>query len=93
MNNLQGIRQIIQLVLLLELEYSLLGAYRTPNTLPVVLIEVIGTRVYVGTIQVQVVAIKVTVRSRRPIVAPLPPKKRRRGIEAAGVEKVVRISS
>ena len=46
-----------------------LGAYRTPNTLSVVLIVVIGTWVYVGTIQVQVVAIVVIVRSRRPIVA------------------------
>ena len=46
-----------------------LGAYRTPNTLPVALIAAIGTWVYAGTIQVQDVASEVTVRSRRPIEA------------------------
>ena len=46
-----------------------LGAYRTPNTEAVALIEVIGTWVYIGTMQVQAVASEVIVRSRRPIVA------------------------
>ena len=46
-----------------------LGTGRTPNTSPVVLIEVTGTWVHIGAIQVQVVATAVTVRSRRPIVA------------------------
>jgi len=45
------------------------------------------------TTQVQVVAIAVIARSRRPIVAVRPSIVRRRGIEVAGVEEVVRISS
>ena len=57
------------------------------------LIDVIGTWAYVGTIQVQVVAIAVIVRSRRPIDAGQPSTARRRVIEVPGVEEVVRISS
>ena len=67
-----------------------LGAYRTPNTLPVALTVVTGTWVYAGTIQVQVVAIVVIARSRRPIVAVGPSIERRRSTEVAGVEEVVR---
>ena len=63
------------------------GRYRTPNTVAVVLIVVIGTWVHVGTIQVQVVRIVVIVRSRRPIVAVTTSIVRRRRIEVAGVEE------
>ena len=63
------------------------GGGCTPNTVAVVLIVVIGTWVHVGTIQVQVVAIVVTVRSRRPIVAVATSIVRRRRIEVAGVEE------
>ena len=66
-----------------------LGAYRTPNTLPVVLIVVIGTWVYAGTIQDQVVATVVTVRSRRPIAAARASIVGRRRTEVAGVEEVI----
>ena len=69
-----------------------LGAGRTPNTSPVVLIAVIGTWAYAGTNQVQEVAIVVIVRSRRPIVAVGPSIDRRRGTEVAGVEEVIWIS-
>ena len=68
-----------------------LGTYRTPNTSSVALIVATGTWVYVGTKQAQVVAIVVTVRSRRPIVAVGASIEGRRRIEEAGVEEVVRI--
>ena len=55
--------------------------------MPVVLIVVIGTWVHIGAIQVQVVAIVVIVRSRRPIVAVRPSIVGRRCIEVAGVEE------
>ena len=64
-----------------------LGAGYAPNTVAVVLIVVIRTRVDIRAIQVQVVAIVVIVRSRRPIVAVATPIVRRRRIEVAGVEE------
>ena len=49
---------------------NVLGAERTPDTLPEVLTVVSGAWVYVVTTQVQIVVpIEVTVRSRRQIVA------------------------
>ena len=70
-----------------------LGTGRTPNTLPEVLIVVIGSWGHGGTSQFQIAATVFTNRSRRPIVAVGPSIARRRGIEVAGVEEVVRISS
>ena len=70
-----------------------LGATDAPNTKAVELIVVNRTWVDVGATQVQVVRIVVIVRSRRPIDPVATSIVRRRTIEVAGVEEVVRISS
>ena len=67
--------------------------YRTPNTVAVVLTVVIGTWVHAQTIQVQVVAIVVIARSRRPIVAVATSIAGGRRIEVAGLEEVIWESS
>ena len=67
---------------------STLGTGRTPNTVAIVLIAVIGTWVHDGTIQEQVVAIVEIVRRRRPIAAVNTSIVGRRRIEVAGVEEV-----
>ena len=78
--------------LLLRVQFRL-GAYCTPNTEAVVLIEATGTWVHAETTQVQAVRIVAIDRSRRPIVATATSTARRRRIEATGVEEVVRIGS
>ena len=69
---------------------SMLGATDAPNTAAAALIAVIGTWVDAGTTQAQEVATAASARSRRPIVAVATSTARRRGIEVAGVEEVVR---
>ena len=62
----------------------------TPNTGAVVLTVVIGAWADERAEQVQSIRFVVTVRSRRPITAAATPIIRRRRIEAAGVEEVIR---
>ena len=66
------------------------GRYCTPNAVAAILTAAIGTWAHVGTIQAQVVAIVVIARGRRPIAAVTTSITRRRAIEEAGVEEVIR---
>ena len=60
---------------------------------PVVLIVVVRTRIYVVADEVQIVGVVVIVRSRRPIVAVVATIVRRRTVPVAGVDKLSRGTS
>ena len=72
---------------------SSIGPDDTPNTEAEVLTAVIGAWDDICAIQVQSIRSVVTVRSRRPIMAVVASICRRRCIEVAGVEEVVRKGS